>query len=100
VLRQYFPKGANLSLHSADDLVAVAAVLNARPHKTAGWRIPAETFDEVLRSAHTGCGDDETLCRLTNGSGEEKWGTAVAKLKIRNTIRAQVRTRLRLPQAT
>jgi IS30 family transposase len=51
LLRQYFPKGTDLSAHSADDLAAVAAALNARPRKTLGWRTPAEALDEVLRSA-------------------------------------------------
>src|SRR5215208_5055037 len=50
LLRQYFPKGTDLSTHSADALAAVAAALNARPRKTLGWRTPAEAFDEVLRS--------------------------------------------------
>ena len=54
LLRQYFPKGTDLSVHSADDLVAVAAVLNARPRKTLGWRTPAESLDQFLRSVHTG----------------------------------------------
>jgi IS30 family transposase len=53
LLRQYFPKGTDLSAHSADALAAVAATLNARPRKTLCWRTPAEAFDEVLRSAHT-----------------------------------------------
>jgi len=52
LLRQYFPKGTDLSAHSADDLAAVAATLNARPRKTLGWRTPAEAFDQVLRSVH------------------------------------------------
>ncbi len=48
LLRQYFPKGTDLSAHSADNLAAVAAALNARPRKTLGWRTPAEAFDQAL----------------------------------------------------
>jgi IS30 family transposase len=54
LLRQYFPKGTDLSAHGADDLAAVAMALNARPRKTLGWKTPAEALDEVLRSAQTG----------------------------------------------
>jgi IS30 family transposase len=54
LLRQYFPKGTDLSIHGAEALAAVATTLNGRPRKTLGWRTPAETFEEVLRSAHTG----------------------------------------------
>ena len=50
LLRQYFPKGTDLSRHSPDDLAAVAATLNSRPRKTLGWRTPAEALDEYLRS--------------------------------------------------
>lgn len=50
LLRQYFPKGTDLSVHSADALAAVALALNTRPRKTLGWRTPAEALDKVLQS--------------------------------------------------
>jgi IS30 family transposase len=48
LLRQYFPKGTDLSAHSAETLAAVAATLNARPRKTLGWKTPAEALDQWL----------------------------------------------------
>lgn len=50
LLRQYFPKGSDLTRWSGDDLEAVAATLNARPRKTLGWTTPAEALDDHLRS--------------------------------------------------
>jgi IS30 family transposase len=51
LLRQYFPKGTDLSVHSKQDLDAVAAQLNARPRKTLGWKTPAQALEEVLAGA-------------------------------------------------
>lgn len=54
LLRQYFPKGTDVSRYGAEELAAVAATLNERPRKTLGWRTPAEALDELLRSAEQG----------------------------------------------
>ena len=48
LLRQYFPKGTDLSRYDADDLAAVANALNSRPRKTLGWRTPAEVLDQYI----------------------------------------------------
>jgi len=48
LLRQYFPKGTDLSAHSAETLTAVAAVLNERPRKALEWKTPAEALDQWL----------------------------------------------------
>ena len=50
LLRQYFPKGTDLSRWSFEDLEAVALAVNNRPRKVLGWRTPAEVFEEQLRS--------------------------------------------------
>ena len=48
LLRQYFPKGTDLAVHSADHLDAVAAQLNGRPRKTLNFKTPAEELARLL----------------------------------------------------
>ena len=51
LLRQYFAKGTDLSVHSPEQLVEVAAALNGRPRKTLGWKTPAEALTALLSTA-------------------------------------------------
>ena len=48
LLRQYFPKGTDMSRYDERELDAVAANLNGRPRKTLGWRTPAEALNELI----------------------------------------------------
>ena len=48
LLRQYFPKGTDLSPHTPRDLLAVAVELNARPRKTLGWACPTDLMATAL----------------------------------------------------
>ncbi len=50
LLRQYFPKGTDLSIHSQAKLNAVARQLNERPRKTLNYHSPAEKFEECVAS--------------------------------------------------
>jgi IS30 family transposase len=52
LLRQYFQKGTDLSMRSAEEIAAAAAALNSRPRKTLDWKTPAEALDQLLLSAN------------------------------------------------
>ena len=53
LLRQYFPKGTDLSRHSSPTLTAVAHALNTRPRKILEWLTPSETIGNRLHSILT-----------------------------------------------
>jgi IS30 family transposase len=48
LLRQYFPKGTDISRYTERELDAVADALNCRPRKSLGWRAPAEALRDLL----------------------------------------------------
>lgn len=48
LLRQYFPKGTDPSVHDESKLDAVADSLNTRPRQTLGWKTPADAYAETV----------------------------------------------------
>ncbi|MFD0202643.1 MULTISPECIES: IS30 family transposase [Saccharothrix] len=50
LLRQYFPKRTDLSVHTPADLRTVQDRLNSRPRKSLGWRTPSDVLQDVLAS--------------------------------------------------
>jgi hypothetical protein len=97
LLRQYFPKGTDLSRWNAEEIEAVADTLNSRPRKTLGWKTPAEALDEYLQSAQQGrCCDDRlssawlplSECRMQLATSSRR---ATALSRAATTTRAFIR---------
>jgi IS30 family transposase len=51
MLRDYFPKGTDLSVHTAADLAAVQAEMNAKPRGILGWKSPTEHLATLFTSS-------------------------------------------------
>jgi transposase, IS30 family len=64
LLRQYLPKGADLSIFSQDDLDAIAEKLNSRPRKIHGFRSPVEVYRDLLAQEHIRLNDLATSSAL------------------------------------
>ncbi len=51
LLRDYFPKGIDLSIHTVEDIARIAAEVNDRPRKTLGWQRPASLLSAAIATA-------------------------------------------------
>lgn len=51
LLRDYFPKGTDLAVHTAENIARIAAEVNERPRKTLGWQRPAALFNSQIAVA-------------------------------------------------
>jgi IS30 family transposase len=60
LLRQYFPKGTDLSFHGPGILENVAAELNHRPRKRHGYLTPAEVLDKLISKSTNQAGVADT----------------------------------------
>jgi transposase, IS30 family len=52
LLRQYLPKGTDLSIYTQDELDAIADSMNNRPRATHNWKTPLQVFSQTLANAH------------------------------------------------
>jgi transposase, IS30 family len=48
LLRDYFPKGTDLPVHTVQDITRVAVEINQRPRRTLGWQRPADLFNAAI----------------------------------------------------
>ena len=80
LLRQYLPKGTDLSPHSAAGLARIAASLNGRPRKTLGYMTPSESSLSSLRTpVETEL--SRICCWITQAPGRVAWTFSTRRLR-------------------